>query len=312
MKTNLTFLSCDGETMIHGVQWTPSGEPKAIVQLVHGMVEYIERYDGFARFLNENGILVVGHDHLGHGQSVTSIENWGYISEVAPARSLVRDIHKLRKLTQKKYPDLPYFILGHSMGSYLLRRYLSHKGEGLTGVIVVGTGSESDIVTRSGLMMVRSMAQAKGWHFRSQKIREMTYTAPYKRFDLKGEDNENSWVCSDPEIIAKYNKDPRCQFTFTLNGYEALLSTVLYVNQKENIERIPLELPMLLTSGEQDPVGNLGKGVKKVYQQYVKAGLTDIECKLYPEDRHEILTEPNKEEVYADMLDWINRHLIEA
>ena len=110
--------------------------------------------------------------------------------------------------------------------------------------------------------------------------------------------------------MEKYNNDARCQFTFTLNGYEALLSTVLYVNQKQNIEHIPNELPLLITSGEQDPVGNLGKGVKKVYQQYVKSGIEDIECKLYPEDRHEILNEFNKEEVYADIQDWIERHMI--
>ena len=122
MKKNLTFLSCDTITDIHAVEWMPETEPRAVVQLIHGMVEYIERYDGFARFLNENGIIVVGHDHLGHGQSVRSIEDWGFISEMAPARSLVRDIHKLRRNTQKKYPDLPYIMLGHSMGSYLLRR----------------------------------------------------------------------------------------------------------------------------------------------------------------------------------------------
>lgn len=309
MKKNLTFLSCDTITDIHAVEWMPEGEPKAVVQLIHGMVEYIERYDGFARFLNEHGIVVFGHDHLGHGQSVRSVEDWGFISETSPARSLVRDIHKLRKIAEKTYPNIPYIMLGHSMGSYLLRRYLSQKGEGLAGAIVVGTGSESDLVTRGGLMMVRSTAQAKGWHYRSEKIREMTYTAPYKVYDLHGLDNTNSWVCSDPEIMDAYNHDPRCQFTFTLSGYEALLSTVLFDNQKNNIDMIPKDLPILLTSGELDPVGNLGKGVKKVYQQYVKTGITDIECKLYPEDRHEILNEPNKDEVYADILDWIERHI---
>ncbi|MBR3041531.1 MAG: alpha/beta hydrolase [Eubacterium sp.] len=310
MKQNQTFLSSDGITTIHAVEWTPEDKPKAVVQLIHGMVEYIERYDDFANYLTSQGFVVVGHDHLGHGQSVRSIEDWGYICDIAPARALIRDIHKLRKLTSKKYPDIPYFILGHSMGSYLLRRYLSHKGEGLAGAIIVGTGSESDIVTRSGLMLVRSTAQSKGWHFRSEKIRNMTYGAAYKKFDTEGVDPEGSWICSVPEIMEKYNNDARCQFTFTLNGYEALLSTVLYVNQKQNIEHIPNELPLLITSGEQDPVGNLGKGVKKVYQQYVKSGIEDIECKLYPEDRHEILNEFNKEEVYADIQDWIERHMI--
>ncbi len=309
MKKNLSYLSCDGKTNIHAVIWEPEGEPKAVLQLVHGMVEYIERYDTFARYMNDQGFLVVGHDHLGHGQSVRSIEDWGYISDVAPGRSLVRDIHKLRTMIHNQYPELPYFILGHSMGSYLLRRYLTNKGTGLTGAIIVGTGSESDLITHSGLMMVRSLAQSKGWHYRSEKIKNMTYTAPYKMYDVHGIDNENSWICSDPEIMKAYNKDPRCQFTFTLSGYEALLGSVLFDNKKYNIDKIPKTLPLLLTSGELDPVGNLGKGVKKVYNQYVKAGITDIECKLYPECRHEILNEPNKEEVFADINNWISRHM---
>lgn len=309
MKQNLSFLSSDGITTIHAVVWKPEGEPKAVIQLIHGMVEYIERYEDFAEFLTTKGFVVFGHDHLGHGQSVRSIEDWGYISDIAPARSLVRDIHKLRKLAEKMYPELPYYMLGHSMGSYLLRRYLSHKGGGLKGAIIVGTGSEPDVVVRSGLMLVRSKAQAKGWHYRSTMIRNMTYGGAYKKFDTEGLDPESSWICSDPKIMESYNNDARCQFMFTLNGYEALLSTVLFVNQKQNIDQIPKDLPIFIISGENDPVGNLGKGVKKVYQQLVKAGVADTECKLYPGMRHEILNEIDKEKVYDDIIDWIERHV---
>ena len=308
MKKNVSFISSDEITRIHAVQWIPAGQPKAVVQIIHGMCEYIERYEDFAKFLCSNGFLVVGHDHLGHGQSVNSIEDWGYITENSPARALVRDIHYLRVITQKRYPGIPYFILGHSMGSYLLRRYLTHKGEGLTGAIIVGTGSESDTKTRVGLTLVRALARSKGWHYRAESLQEMTYSSAYKGFDLTYTDLENSWICSDPEIMKAYIDDARCGFLFTTSGFEALLSTVLFVNQKKNIERIPKELPLLITSGENDAVGNLGKGVKNVYQQYVKAGITDVECKLYPDARHEILNEPIKEEVYADILDWIDRH----
>ena len=309
MKKNLTFLSCDTITDIHAVEWMPEGEPKAVVQLIHGMVEYIERYDGFARFLNEHGIVVFGHDHLGHGQSVRSVEDWGFISETAPARSLVRDIHKLRKIAEKKYPDIPYIMLGHSMGSYLLRRYLTHKGAGLAGAIIIGTGQESDMVVRSGLMLVRATAKAKGWRHRSEKLQNLTYSSAYKQYDLTRTDLENSWVCSDPKVMKSYYSDPRCSFLFTTSGFEALLSTVLFDNQKRNIEMIPKELPIYIISGEGDPVGNLGKGVKEVYQKYVKTGITDIECKLYPDMRHEILNEPGKQEVYDDVLAWIDKHM---
>ena len=309
MKKNLSFLSSDGITQIHAVVWEPEGEPKAVIQLIHGMVEFIERYDDFAGFLSSNGFLVVGHDHLGHGQSVRSIEDWGFISEIAPARSMVRDIHKLRTIVQKKYPKLPYYMLGHSMGSYLLRRYLSHKGAGLAGVILSGTGSEPDMKTKTGLMIVRSLAQSKGWHHRSEKIAGMIFGAPpYNKFDVTCTDTENSWVCSNPEIMKAYYSDSRCSFRFTLNGYEALLSTTLYVNQKININRIPSDLPFFLISGSDDPVGNMGKGVKKVYEQLIKSDKLDTEIKLYEGMRHEVLNEIGKEEVYSDILDWIERH----
>ncbi len=308
MKQNITFLSSDEITTIHAVKWIPDGEPKAVIQLVHGMVEYIERYEDFANFLAGQGYLVVGHDHLGHGQSVRSVEDWGFMTELAPARTLVRDIHQLRTMIQKDYPTLPYYILGHSMGSYLLRRYLTHKGKGLAGAIIVGTGSEPDMMVRSGLMLVRGTAKSKGWHFRSAKLQSLTYSSAYKKYDLTRTDLDNSWICSDPEIMKKYYADPRCSFLFTTSGFEALLSTVLFVNQKRNIELIPKDLPLFIISGEGDPVGNLGKGVKDVYQKYVKAGITDIECKLYPDMRHEILNEPDKQIVYDDVAAWLDKH----
>ena len=251
-KRNLSFLSNDGITKIHAVCWMPDGEyrkkPKAVVQLVHGMVEYIERYDAFATYLTEQGIVVVGHDHLGHGQSVTSVEKWGYIAEDNPAGTLIKDMHKLRLGIQKSYKGVPYIMLGHSMGSYLLRRYLSVDGpeSTLDGAIIVGTGSEPDTITTPALTLVRGMAKAKGWHHRSKTIRAMTYTAPYKMYDLHGIDKSNSWICSDTDIMEKYYSDPRCTFTFTLNGYDALLNTVYYVNQKRHINKIPKDLPILL------------------------------------------------------------------
>ena len=308
MKRNYSIPSCDGKTNLHVVCWMPEGEPKAVVQIIHGMVEYIERYDDFAKYLTNQGYVVFGHDHLGHGQSVTSVENWGYIADANPSDALIRDIHRVRSAAQSKYPSLPYYILGHSMGSYLLRRYISLKSEGLKGVIVIGTGQENDAATLAVLTAIKTMAKAKGWHHRSKTIRDMTYSAPYKIYDLHGIDKTNSWICSDAAIMEKYYSDPRCTFNFTLNGYDALVSTVLYVNQKKHINKIPKDLPILLVSGDQDPVGNLGKGVKYVYNKYVESGITDIECKLFEGLRHEILNEPSKAEVYDFINDWLNRH----
>ena len=307
MKKNYSIISSDEKTKLHVVCWTPDEKPQAVIQLVHGMVEYIERYDDFARYLNSKGFVVFGHDHLGHGQSVQSVEDWGYVAEKRPGDALIRDMHRVRSAASKLYPDLPYFMLGHSMGSYLLRRYISYKGEGLKGAIIVGTGQESDATTLAGLSIVRALMKTKGERYRSQKIQNMTYTAPYKMYDLTLTDLTNSWICSDPAIMEKYASDARCRFLFTLNGFDALLSTVYYDNQKKYINKIPKDLPLLIVSGDKDPVGALGKGVKYVYDKYVKAGITDIECHLFPEMRHEILNEPDKAEVYDFINDWLER-----
>lgn len=310
MKKHFYFPSTDRRTKIHAIQWTNENvTPKGVVQLIHGMVEHIERYDEFANFLADQGYIVVGHDHLGHGRSVVSEEDYGFFDENQPALVLLQDIHRLRIGTSRQYPGLPYIMLGHSMGSYLLRRYLSSHGEGLDGAIVMGTGQEIDAVTTAGLAFLKAEAKKHGWHYRSEKAAKMTFGAPYRKFDLTGEDPERSWLSKNVENVKAYYSDPRCGFLFTLNGYWALISTVKFDNQKKNIAAIPKDLPILIVSGEDDPVGNLGKGVKKVYNAFVKAGIRDVSCKLFEGDRHEILNELDRDEVYRYILDWIEMHL---
>ncbi len=310
MKKHFTFPSTDRITRIHGILWDDeSRKPKAVIQLIHGMVEFIDRYDDFANYLVSQGFAVVGHDHLGHGQSVTDEEKLGYIAADNPGRVLVQDIHRLRLCMETKYEGLPYFMLGHSMGSYLLRRYLATQGDGLAGAIIMGTGQEPDAATTAGLVLIHSLAKTHGWEYRSVKVLNLTYNSNYKKYDLTGEDLSNSWLTKDEEIVKKYYENPLCTFLFTLNAFEALLSTVLFTNQKRNIAAIPTELPILLVSGEEDPVGAMGKGVKKVYEKYVKAGITDVSCKLFENDRHEILNETDRADVYAYIRDWLEQHL---
>ncbi len=312
MKQHFTFPSADRETKIHAILWTDeTKQPRAVVQLIHGMVEYIDRYDDFAKYLASQGFAVVGHDHLGHGQSVTSEEKLGYIAPRRPANVLLQDIHRLRVCMETKFQGLPYFMLGHSMGSYLLRRYLSSQGDGLAGAIIMGTGQEPDAATTAGLVLVRSLAKSHGWDYRSVKVLNLTYNSNYKKYDLTGEDISNSWLTKDEEIVKKYYSDPLCTFLFTLNAFEALFSTVLFTNQKKNIMAIPDTLPLLLVSGAEDPVGALGKGVKKVYDKYVKSGIKDVTCKLFDGDRHEILNETDRADVYAYIQEWLETHLTE-
>ena len=301
------FLSKDGETQIHAVKWIPeNGEYKAILQVTHGMVEYIDRYKPFAEHITGQGFMVVGHDHLGHGASVTSEEKWGFFSKDNPSDTLVEDMHTLRVTVQDKNPGIPYFMLGHSMGSYMLRKYLCIHPQGVKGAIIMGTGCVPDVTTKMGLFLCKLIATFRGWNYRSKLLQTMSYSKPYKKYDLYGKDYANSWLSKNVENVKAYYADPRCTFLFTVNGYRGLMEAVLYDNQKENVDKVPKDLPLFFVSGQDDPVGDLGEGVKKVYDLYKDAGLTDITYKLYENDRHEILNEPDHEVVYTDIAAWLN------
>ena len=309
MKQYFTFASTDRRTRIHAVCWRNENvRTHAVVQLIHGMVEHIERYEEFAEYLADRGFIVVGHDHLGHGRSVVSEDEYGFFSEDQPALVLLQDIHRLRIAARSKFPGLPYFMLGHSMGSYLLRRYLSSQGDGLTGAVIVGTGWENEVALTGGLSIIRKEAAKYGWHYRSENVRKLTFGKYYKKFDPTGEDISRSWLSKNEENVRAYYEDPRCNFLFTLNGYFALLSTIKFDVRKKNIEAIPKDLPILIVSGDDDPVGQLGKGVKKTYNAFVKAGIRDVSCKLFENDRHEILNETDRQDVYAYLYDWLEKH----
>ena len=309
MKKSIKYKSSNGKNDIHAIIWTPESEPVGVVQITHGMIEYIDRYDDFAKYLCKKGFVVTGNDHLGHGKSVDSEDEYGFMSLDNPANKMLYDMNRLRLIVSGQYPGIPYFMLGHSMGSYLMRKYIVKYGEHINGVILTGTGSEDAATTSAGLVMIRGLAKRYGWHYRSRLIENMTHTSPYLRFDLTGKDHTNTWITRDPEIAKKYYSDPLCTFTFTLNGYEALLTTVQYVCDKKNIAKIPKKLPMLIASGTEDPVGNMSKGVIKFYDQCNDAGIEDVELSLYDGMRHEIINEIDRDIVYNDICEWLMLHM---
>lgn len=303
---NFTFLSKDGKTQIHAVKWTPDdGNCTAVLQITHGMVEYIERYIPFAEYLTKQGYMVVGHDHLGHGESVISRDCWGYFAAPRPSDTVIEDMHRLRTLTQKEAPDLPYFMLGHSMGSFMLRKYLAVYGQGLNGAIVMGTGYIPGAVTGAGLAVVKALTAFKGGRYRSKTVAKMTNGSSYAKFDTTGAVPENSWLTRDAEIVKAYYANPKCTYVFTLNGFQGLFEAVRHSCDPENAKQIPADLPMLIVSGQEDPVGDLGVGVEKTHALYQQAGIKDLTCTLYAEDRHEILNELDKEKVFADLYAWM-------
>lgn len=310
IKQEFHFLSKDGKTKIHGVKWAPkSGNVRAVMQITHGMIEYIERYEEFARYLAERGFLVAGHDHLGHGSSVTSEEEWGYFAAKKPSETVVADIYQVTRIIQNQYPDCPYFILGHSMGSFLLRRYLTLHSEDVTGAVICGTGSQPNVLTGFGMLLCRLIGLFRGGHYRSRFITDICFGKPYAEFDKTGEDVSRSWLSKNEESVKAYYRDPRCTFVFTINGYYGLFSTIYYDNHMKNIRKIRKNLPAFFIAGAEDPVGSFGEGVKKAYVQYRQAGMSDVKIKLYKNDRHEILQENDREKVFSDVYQWCRKYI---
>lgn len=307
MRKDFSFLSCDCTTRIHGICWKPEGEIKGILQIAHGMVEYIARYDEFARYLCDRGYMVIGHDHLGHGESVKDVSCLGFFHETKGNEFVIGDMHKVRKMVTKEYPDVPYLMMGHSMGSFLLRQYISLYGEGLCGVIVMGTGDIPAPLLKAGQMVCRTIASVKGWKYRSKLVDKMGVGGYNKKFEPS--DSNIDWLTSDDELRAMYDKDPLCGYMFTVNGYYHMFRGIETLTKPQTMEQIPKTLPVLFIAGEQDPVGDFGKSVVKVFNKYKDNGMQDVSLKLYPEGRHEVLNERNRQEVYDDLYQWIESKL---
>ena len=307
-KREFTYDSGDGRTKIHGIEWKPeNGEIRGVLQIIHGMVEFVGRYEEFAEFLAEKGFVVTGNDHLGHGASIVSKEDYGFFAEKNGNRAVLKDIHRLRRMTEKRYPDLPYFMLGHSMGSFLLRQYLCMNGEGLAGAIVMGTGTQPIAVLQAGRGLCSLIARFRGWHYRSVLVDNMAFGGYNKHFEPARTDKD--WLTKEEEAVDRYLADERCTFRFTLNGYYNLFTSIAKASRKENLKRMPKELPVFFVSGGDDPVGNFGKGVEQVCRRFQAAGLTDVSCKIYERDRHEILNETDRQTVYADLEGWLEEKL---
>ena len=299
---NFKLQSTRGDAVLNCYRWIPEGDVRATIQLSHGMIEHILRYSDFAEFLNRNDIAVYGHDHLGHGG--TSPEEQGFIAESGGDIVIVNDLFEVTKRVESDYPDVPHIILGHSMGSFVVRRYLTRYGEHLSGAIIVGTGNQSPTSVRFGLFISNYLCRHKGTHYVSPFLNNVILGSNDKRFDEP--EMRNRWVSRDPETVMRYNEDPYCNFGFTAAGFRDLLTMIRKLESSEDFDRIPKDLPIILLSGADDPIGDFGKGVSKAREGLERFGLKP-EMKLYPGARHEILNETNRQEVYSDILDWIDR-----
>lgn len=302
-KEEFYYDSTSKTTKIHAIRYIPDGEIKAILQIAHGMVEYIERYEAFAVFLCSKGFLVTGNDHLGHGQSVNSKEEWGYFAKEDGNRAVLHDVYQLTKITKEKYPDIPYFLLGHSMGSFYARQYLCEFGNELTGAIIMGTGCQPLALVQTGRLLTQIVALFKGWKYRCGFINNIAFGSYNKHFEPAR--TTKDWLSKDTEIVDKYVADERCNFIFTVNAYYNMFTGISRLYDKNLLSNMPKELPVFFVAGEDDPVGDYGKGVLKVADMVRNAGLKNLAVKLYPTDRHEILNETDRDQVYLDLYHWM-------
>lgn len=307
-KREFTYDSGDGKNKIHAIEWSPDGEPiQGVLQIVHGMVEYIDRYDNFARFLAERGLVVVGNDHLGHGATAASREDYGFFHETNGNQIVLKDIHQLKKKTKSRYPGKPYFMLGHSMGSFLVRQYLCLLGSELDGAVIMGSGSQPESVLRLGKTLCWLQAKLFGWHHRSKLIDTMAFGGYHKKFEPCR--TRYDWLTKDTEIVDAYAASEWCTFRFTINGYFNLFTSIEAASDQENLQRMPKKLPVLFVAGAEDPVGNFGKGVEEVCKRFESVGMEDLTWILYENDRHEILNETDRAKVYQDIYAWIYVHI---
>lgn len=294
------YPSSDEVHQIHAVLWTPeSGEVKGVVQLVHGICEYIMRYDHFARFLTDQGYAVAGNDHLGHGKTAVGPEEYGYFSDW---NQVVTDVHSLRLRIGEQFPGVPYFLLGHSMGSFVARTYLIDYPGTLTGCILSGTGQESPINVALGKFLT-GLGDPR-------KVNKLFFDLSIGGYNRAFRPNRTSddWTCRDEAVVDARIVDPLCSFKTTAGMNHAMMGGLQYVAEKANLAKMDKDLPVFFFAGDKDPVGAMGKGVEKVAGWFKEAGVKEVTVKLYPGGRHEMLNETNKEEVYSDVLAWLEEH----
>ncbi len=295
--------SSDGKSRLFCVCWKPDGEIKMVLQVIHGMIEHTGFYEDFALFLARQGIAVVGHDHLGHGRTAKEPEDLGFFSGKKGYRCLIKDIHRVRRYITRRWENIPQFVLGHSMGSFLLRRYLTLFGEGMEGAVLMGTGNPPNVLVKFGLILVSAASVCLGADYRSERINTLFRQAMNRKF--RPVRTSMDWLTLDERQVDRFLADEQCQMLFSCSAYRDLLQMVNDSEHRSLMRRIPKSLPILLISGREDPVGEFGKGVDRAFGNLKKAGIEDVEMLLYPHCRHELVIEKNREQVAEDILLWM-------
>lgn len=307
-KSDISFESSDGKNTVAGYFYTcPAAAPRAVLQISHGMCEYIGRYDDFAGYMARHGYVVCGNDHLGHGATSSGPNGTdGFFAPKDGRKFVLRDLNTMNRKAREAYPGLPLILLGHSMGSFFARQYAVLYPDTLQALVLSGTGGPNPLAS-VGLWLTNRIAAQKGATYRSQFLNQMAFGQYLKR--IKTPISPYDWISRDQDIVARYAADPKCTFVFTASAFHELMAILRTVNRPDWAQKVDQKLPVALFAGDMDPVGDYGKGVERVYRALQSAGVEDVSLKLYPGARHEILNETNRGEVYADVLAWCDAHL---
>lgn len=305
----LHYPSADKKHTIAGyIYAVPSLVPRAVIQLSHGMCEYIGRYRYLIDYFTARGFVVAGNDHLGHGASA-SPEEHGHFADKNGYRCLLSDLKAMNATLHQRYPGLPVILYGHSMGSFLARWYAELWPDTIQALILSGTMGPSPR-NRLGLILASVMAAVAGQHYHSRLIVHAQTGAYCKR--IPDAVSRSAWMSSDPAVVQAFDADPQCQFTFTAAAYRDLLTVLTHVSSRKWAQAMPKQLPVLLVSGTEDPVGEYGDGVRAVYAMLGDAGMEDLTCNIYEGGRHEMHNERNRAQVFADELAWMENRLFGA
>jgi alpha-beta hydrolase superfamily lysophospholipase len=290
------------------MEWLPDdGDVKAVLQISHGITEHIGRYGAFARFMTGCGFAVIGNSHLGHGRTAATEDALGLFPEQDGWLTAVRDLRIVYDHARARYPGLPYFLLGHSMGSFLARTFMILYPEALTGCVLSGTGQQNACLIRAGLMLSAAEIRLFGPAYRSARVNLLCFGAYNRR--IKPRRTPCDWLTRDNELAGRFLADNTCGFVPSVGMLSNMLCGIHFVGARRHVEKMRKNLPLLLISGDQDPVGDYGAGVRKVARLWERAGIRDVTMKLYPGARHELLNETNRLEVYGDILAWLNEKM---
>jgi len=305
-SSSFTLATPDG-TQLHVNRWLPDGPPKAVVQIAHGMAEHSDRYARFAERLTASGYAVYAGDHRGHGSTVRTATDAGYFADDHGFDTVVDDLHLLSDHAREENPGLPFFLFGHSMGSFLSRSYATRFGGDLDGLVLSGTAGDPGALGKVGLALATAQARLRGRRHPSGLMDQLTfgqYGAAFKPNRTKFD-----WLSRDEAEVDKYVADERCGNVFTSGFFADLLGGLGTINSDASVSRVPKTLPIFVFSGAQDPVGEKGKGPTAVADQLRRLGVGDVTLRLWPQGRHEMLNETNRDEVMDSVVEWLDAHL---